>query len=440
MDEYLQFDWQTFFDTVGTNPFQAMWFFFSHGGWVIFIAVFLWAIVIGWVNWKQNIFNSKKQWVLLAIQVPRLHEQTPRAVDNMFAYLAGAHSANSWTEDWIIGRTQDTISIEIASIDGNVQFFIRTTRALRDLVEAAIYSQYPDAEIAEVEDYTLKVPQHYPDEEWDLWGTQFIPVKSDVFPLKTYPYFEDKVSGEFKDPLAAMLESLSRLHPGEQAWFQIVLTPIPQKEFQKKAESMVKKLAGQKVTPKKSLLEHAADLPLTAMSAIAQEVMGGGGDGKPVKKETNPLLSKLLHMTEGEKIVVAGVEEKLSKIVYLAKMRFIYVGKKEIMTKSRIAYSFIGSIKQFNTNNMLSVKPDFKSIGISGALWFFKKTRNNERKNRLLMAYRNRSNWSGLPNFHLCTEELATLWHFPITMQSKPPQLKKTESKRSEPPANIPFG
>ncbi len=438
MDQFFNFDWQTFLDTVGTNPFMAMWFFFSHGGWILFVAFLIWAIAVGWLNWRQNIFESKKEWMLLAIQVPRLHEQTPRAVDNMFAYLAGAHSSIGWTEKWFTGVTQDTLSIEIASIDGHVQFFIRSTRRMRDLIEAAIYSQYPDAEIAEVEDYAMKVPQHFPDEEWDLWGTQFIPVKSDVYPLKTYPLFEDKVSGEFKDPLSAMLEGLSRLHSGEQAWFQIVLTPISQSDYQKKAEAMVRKLAGQKVTPKKSMLEHVAELPLTALTTVGGAIFAGETPSKPAKPE-NPLLSKLLHITEGEKIVIAGIEQKLSKIVYLAKMRFVYVGKKEIMAKSRIAYSFIGGIKQFNTNNMLSIKPDFDKVGNSGKLWWFKNTRNNGRKTRMMLAYRNRSNWSGLPNFHLCTEELATLWHFPISIQSKSPQLKKTESKKSEPPENIPF-
>jgi len=55
-------------------------------------------------------------------------------------------------------------------------------------------------------------------------------------------------------------------------------------------------------------------------------------------------------------------------------------------------------------------------------------------------AYRNRSDWFGTPTFHLNTEELATLWHFPHSLQVKSPLLPKTESKRTEPPLNLPFG
>lgn len=437
MDEFFAFDW-SFIDRIGDNPFQAMWFFISSGGWLVFLIAFLYMAVKGWQGWRQNLFGMKKQWVVLAVDVPRMHEQGPKAVDNMFAYLAGAHSANSWTEDWIVGRTQDTLSFEIASTEGHVQFVIRTTRALRDLVEAAIYSQYPDADVREVEDYTLKVPQQYPDEEWDLWGTQFVPAKaSDVFMLRTYPEFEDKVSGEFKDPLSAMLESMSRLGPGEHAWFQIVLTPIAQKDYQKKAAKFVEKLSGREKPAKKSALEKVAEFPITAMGALASGL--SSAPAAPPKKDAPAMPSRLLHMTKTELEVMNGIENKASKIVYLAKLRLVYVAKKTVMTKSRVSYTIIGAIKQFNSNAAFAIKPDFNKVGISGALWWFKAQRNNGRKNRLLSAYRNRSNWTGLENFHLCTEELATLWHFPHALQVKSPQLKKTQSKTAEPPINIPF-
>ena len=355
----------------------------------------------------------------------------------MFAYLAGAHSSNSWTDEWIVGKTQDTISVEIISIDGNVQFLIRTTRPMRDLIEAAIYSQYSDAEITEVEDYASKVPQHYPDEEWDLWGVEMIPTTNDVYPLKTYPYFEDKISMEFKDPMSAVLESFSRLGPGEQAWYQIVLTPIAQTDFKKKGDAVIKKLLGRETAAKKTVLDHAVDLPLKGAGYLLEGIMGGE-PAAPVKKKENTQ-PKIMSLTQGEKDIVGAIENKISKIAYKCKIRFVYVAKKAVMSKPRIANPFIGAIKQFNTNNMLSLKPEMKRVGNSGALWWFKAQRNNGRKNRMVAAYRNRSNWAGTPNFHLCTEELASLWHFPHSLQVKSPQLKKTETKRSEPPANLPF-
>jgi hypothetical protein len=198
------FDVASFLATFGENPFAAMWFLFTHGGFLIFVWMIWYIGTQLWLDSRQGKYAAAKQWMLLAIDVPRLTEQTPRAVENIFAHWAGAHSPNSWKEKWIDGRTQDTITVEIISIEGHVQFLVRTTRNLRDLIEASIYAQYPDAEIVEVEDYTKKVPHHYPDKEWDMFGTEMIPPKHglDLYPLRTYPEFEDRISGELKDPLA----------------------------------------------------------------------------------------------------------------------------------------------------------------------------------------------------------------------------------------------
>ena len=71
-------------------------------------------------------------------------------------------------------------------------------------------------------------------------------------------------------------------------------------------------------------------------------------------------------MSQGEKDVLTGIENKVSKIAYLCKIRFIYVAKKAVMSKPRIVNPFIGAIKQFNTNNMQSLKPEMKRVGSSG--------------------------------------------------------------------------
>lgn len=435
------FDISSFLTSFGDNPFAAMWFLFLHGGFVIFLWLAWHIFTHLWVESRRHKFGMAKQWMVLAIDIPRLTEQTPRAVENIFAHWAGAHGPNSWKEEWIDGRTQDTISIEIVSINGHVQFLVRTTRNFRDLIEASIYAQYPDAEIVEVEDYTKKVPHHFPDKEWDVFGTEMIPPKHglDLYPLRTYPEFEDKISGELKDPLAVLLENMSRLGPGEQAWYQIVLTPIDQKDFRSKGEALIKKLTGQKVEVKKGLLDKVFELPLTLMNLILEAT---GLITPPVAKkpDQNPLNSRMWTMTPGERKVVEAVENKSAKIAYLAKVRFMLVTKKELMKKSRFVHPFIGFIKQYNTNDMFALKPESKHVGMNSTLWFFKARRNNERKTHFMHMFADRSNWEGTPNYFLNIEELASLWHFPITMQVKAPQLKKTESKRSEPPMNLPFG
>lgn len=437
MDEFFNIDW-SFIDQIGDNPFVAMGFFLANGGWIVLLIVMAWGASKLWLDWRQMLYMKQKTFVVLAIDVPRVSEQGPRAVENMFAYLAGAHGGASRIDIWWRGYLQDTISCEIVSIEGHVQFVIRTTKKLRDLVEAAVYAQYPSAMLTEIEDYAAKVPSQYPDEEWDCWGAELIAAKPDYYPLKTYPYFEDKVSMEFKDPLAAMFESFGRLGPGEQAWFQIVLKPVLGNDFVQQASLAVKKLTGQKIEPKRTFLDKAVDLPLSTLSFAADQVFSS--TAAPPKKDAKQMDLRMLNMTPGERDVVQAIENKMSKLIFQCKMRFIYIARKEVKSNPRILQPFFGSIKQFNTQNMQSLKPELKKSGVSSSIILFKNWRNNLRKTNMVMRYRNRSDWSGAKAFHLCTEELASLWHFPHTIQVESPQLKKIEAKRTAPPTNIPFG
>lgn len=424
----------------GDNPVFAMGWILSHGGWIILVWAVLWGVRELWLDWRQAVGRKGKKYVLLAIDVPKNTEQTVKAVENMFAYLAGAHSSASFLEKWWEGKVQDPLSFELISIDGHIQYLIRSTTKMRDLVEAAVYSQYPDAEITEVEDYTHHVPSHFPNETHDAFAFELTNVKDDAYPLKTFIDFEDKLSGEFKDPLAALLESLSRMLPGEQAWYQIVVTPIEQKEFAAHCLHLIHKLTGQHVEPKPRLVDKALDLPLNTLNMAANIVMGTEGGDAHHKDDKNVLNSRMWNLTPGERKVVEGVERKMSKIAFKTKIRFMYIARRDVFNKSHIAYSFVGAIKQYNTNDSQALKPESKHGGVSSALVFFRDKRNDIRKNHLMHAYHGRSNWAGLHSFYLCTEELASLWHLPVSLHVKAPQVKKTESKKSEPPINLPMG
>jgi len=49
----------------------------------------------------------------------------------------------------------------------------------------------------------------------------------------------------------------------------------------------------------------------------------------------------------------------------------------------------------------------------------------------------NRDDWGGRIPFLLNTEELATLWHFPIEATANAPLIQKTPAKKYKPPANL---
>ena len=111
MNEYFTFDVASFLAMLGSNPFMVMWTFFIYGGWVIFLIIGIWASTKIWLVWRQTLASKKKEFITLAIDIPKLTErdsgQSLRAVENIFAHLAGAHAPASWTETWIDGKYQD---------------------------------------------------------------------------------------------------------------------------------------------------------------------------------------------------------------------------------------------------------------------------------------------------------------------------------------------
>jgi hypothetical protein len=416
---------------------EIFWYFLIHGGWILLLIVLLWGFYKIYIQ-RQEIKNiATHEYILLAIDVPKDNIQTPKAVEHIFAHLAGAHSSPTRREQYWFGTVQPWFSLEIASIEGYIQYFIRTPAKFRDLVEASIYAQYPDAEITEVEDYTYLVPvKKFPDPEWDMWGCDFIQVKDQAYPIRTYPEFEHGLTQEFKDPLAAILENLTLLGPGEHFWIQLMIVPIGQKTWKEKGDKLVKKLVGIKERPKETALDKAVQAPMKALEAVGGELLGGGAEVK--KKEEGPEYLRMLALSPGEVNTVKAIEQKLTKIGYLAKLRSIYIAKKEVFKKTRAAHPFIGSIKQFNTVNLNSLKPELSKTGTSGGIILFKPQRLAHRKNILLAAYRDRDPTVPMSPYVFNTEELASLWHFP-SIDIKAPLVKKTEAKKSEPPMMLPI-
>lgn len=416
------------------DPIVAGWFLIAHGGWVVLLAFFLWMAKWLWmININLGFIAKKLNPVLLAIDVPKLTVQTAKGVENIFSHLAGAHGSHNRREKYWHGNVQEWFSFEIISIEGYTQFLVWTWDKFRDLIETAIYAQYPDAQITEVQDYTTAVPMQYPHPEWELFGTEFVLTKPSPYPLRTWEEFEHKGQKDepFKDPLAALLENLARIGPGEQIWLQILIMPVEQ-SWQKEGEKLVKKLIGAKVQAPRTILDTAFEATGAITGPIIDQVFG---PSEVAPKRDEPP-SKVLYMSAGERLVAEAVEKKIAKIGFRVKIRTIYAARKDVFKKPRGAHAVIGSIKQFNTNDMNALKPEYKHIAPSSLFWF-KNRRNDARRRKVIRAYRNRSMWVGMPAYILNIEELATLWHFP-TVAVHAPLVRTIEAKRAQPPTGLP--
>ncbi len=425
------------------TPADVMIQLFYSGGWVVFLIVLLWGFWKVWVESQQIRWLSQQQSVLLAIDVPKETEQMPKAVESTFSTLHGALSMYDRIEKYWIGKIQAIFSLELVSVDGYVQFYVRTWVKYRDLVEAAIYAQYPDAEITEVADYTTAVPKTFPAPGWDLFATEFTLSNKNQYMIRTYPQFEHGLVGEFKDPIGALLEGLAKLKKGEQVWIQILIQPNDGKAWRAEAEKLVKKLMKTREKQKQTFMGEIVD----TVKLGVDQFLSGGEPAAPVRKPEEPP-TMMLHLSPGEKKVIEAIQEKVAKVPFGTKIRIIYVGKKEAFAKARTIALLKGTFGQFTQLDQNGFRNYGKVTTKADYPWqrrkefeylsLFMLRTLTTRQNSGLRAYRNRSMGVGAPPFILNIEELATIYHFPI-LTVKAPLLKKTGAKRAEPPFSLPI-
>ena len=141
-------------------------------------------------------FLSKADPVLLSIRISRENLQSTLAVEQIFAQLHAIYSGFTFAEQYLEGKVNFTISLEIVSLGGKVSFFVRTPRRYIGLIETAFYARYPSAEIIEVSDYMMNLQVWTPEASWDVWGAEMTLIKDPAYPLKTYGEFEHPTAEE----------------------------------------------------------------------------------------------------------------------------------------------------------------------------------------------------------------------------------------------------
>lgn len=421
---------------------QILLILFLYVGWIPLAIAFVWGVTQVWLRYIRLAYGATQKTILLAIDIPRGNAQTPKAVENIFAYLAGAHSTQDLYEKWWLGEWQLYFSFEIVSIEGYIQFLIWAPEKYRYLIDAAIYSQYPDAEITEVNDYTEGIPTHYPDDQYDVYGGEFKLVKNSVYPIKTYEHFEHMMGEpetQYKDPMAALMDLMGSLKRGEQLWYQILVIPIST-DWADEGEKEIKEIIGE-TTDRNSFLDKGIDGFVKMLGEISEMIYSIWGDIEEKKKEDKEGQFKMMNLKPREKKQIEEIQEKVGKLGFAVKIRQVYVARKEVMNKNKVSYGFTGYMKQFNFNDLNSYKPDVGDGGTVTKVKYEKimgDYRVNQRKIRLMAAYKFRSDLRGRNPHILNTEELASIWHFPVEASVKSPSIQKAPGKKAEPPSGLP--
>ncbi|MFH1789479.1 MAG: hypothetical protein ABH832_00160 [bacterium] len=396
-------------------------------GWTIIASIFFYMGSILFVNYRSLKYMASWEWVVLAVDIPEELVQSPKAVEQIFAHLSGSLEDITVVEKYWKGKTQKWFSLEIISIEGYIQFLIITEDEHRDLVEAAIYAQYPEAEITEVEDYTGNIPNNYPNDTHKMIGIEFALAQADSYPIRTYSEFEHSFSKDivFNDPMAALLENFSRLGAGENLWMQIVIYPTDN-SWKEQGIELAKSLIEQRPPNQpNTFINKLGALPMK----IGEEVINvwkwsfEPAEEDAIKKEERT--KTVSELSPGMRTTVESIEEKLSRIGFKTKIRVMYSANNDIFKPSKCMNGLIGSINQFFNSSRNGFVPKLS-------------TKLKDKANhKFIQSYINRKLTTGLNPYILNIEELATIWHFPLAFV-KTPLIQKTASKRAEPPIDLP--
>ena len=421
------------------SPDLMMWRIFFLFGWIPLAITFLWGAKELWLFYIRVKWGGTQKFILLAIDIPRGNEQSPKAVENLFTYFGGAHNTLNLIENYWEGKYQLTFSFEVVSIEGYTQFLINTPVQFKNLVESAVYSQYPDAEITEVDDYTAAAPDRFPDDEYDIWGCEFIQEKNSSYPIKMYEEFEHQM-GEtesyFRDPMASLMDLYSSLGKGEQIWYQILARPTGF-DWPEEGEKEISKIIGEKNGS--SFFNDIIDRMVGWLGTLSEVIYSIWGDIEEKEKSEDDNRFLMMNLKPKQKKQIESIQTKISKLGFEYKSRFIYLAKKEVFNKPKGVGGFIGFIKQFMDLDLNGLKPDLK-ITATKAEYLFANYRGNIKKNNLMQAYKGRSTTIGRNMGLMNIEELATLWHFPVEAVVKAPLIQKAPGRKAEAPMELPVG
>ncbi|MFH1781847.1 MAG: hypothetical protein ABH835_04515, partial [Patescibacteria group bacterium] len=198
------------------------------------------------------------------------------------------------------------------------------------------------------------------------------------------------------------------------------------------------KLYGVSYASKKNALDVMTDAPIKALEIAGDQVFGSlTGDAA----KDSSVVDKSLFLVEPERDLVKGIDAKVSQIVHKAKIRFIYIARKEQYQEFKGRRAVLGALFQYNGPNFLQqgriTTTNLQNYPFYGGEYIFPKYRMKRRRIKILRAYKSRD-WQRGENFgHVFgVDELASLYHFPI-LEVRAPFVTKAETKRVEPPHQL---
>ncbi|MBP9822495.1 MAG: hypothetical protein KBC81_03595 [Candidatus Pacebacteria bacterium] len=403
---------------------------------LVFYVWWIWApLILGFVyldsvkKFNQKVYKAGLKWTVLELKIPTDVHKSPKAMEQVFSAL---HSISgfgdpaegrkdvfkAWKESVFQGKVPDWFSFEILASGGEIHYYIRCLEKQRSIIESQIFAHFSESEITPVQDYMTQLPSHLPNEQYDVAGADLSLTKDDIFPIRTYPEFEEDKAGKDDvrriDPLASLAEAMGAFLLGEFGAIEYLISPASEKSTKawiKKSQSAVDKLMGKEEKKGPS----ASDKVFASIEGGVKSVTGLVFEQVEAKKEEKKEEKKDLAPGVGE--VIRAMEKSIAKFQFRVGIKILYAAKKEKFVKERLS-TLAAAFRIFSGQSLNGFK-----VGVT-------------KDPKKFFAQFKAREFPHSP-FSLNTEELATIYHFP-DVGVKTPALPRIEAKKGEAPAGIP--
>ena len=404
---------------------------------LVVVAMLAWNL---WLTYINMLYLQSIDWIMLEIIPPKEVHKSPEAMELVLNVLHGGDMDN-WYEKYWKGELGQFYSLEIVSTEGKIHFYIRFAKKFKKAFEAQLYAQYPQAEVREVEDYTKSFPEYVKDGPINVFAYDMKLKKDDPYPIKTYVDFGlDRAIGSLEeqqriDPITPTLEVMGSIGIGEHIWIQINTRKAIKRHEVKK---------GDEVEKEKSWQDKSREI----INELKAKANSKDADGKTIAGR----------LSKGEQNVIEAIERHRNKPGFDTGIRVLYVAKKDNFNGNTIT-AFTSMFRQYATEDMNSFSLDnitktvepWKDITLAEGGSVLEK-----KKKDFLEDYKKRSFFykgfrfdkisryftnpekGGKKGFILSSEELATIYHLPGKV-AETPNFIRIESKKGEPPANLPI-
>lgn len=311
-------------------------------------------------------------------------------MENVFATF-GSLKPQEGVGAWFSGRS-DHVSCEIVIDQEKILFYVVTPQKWQAFFEEQIHAQFPFASIDEVLDYNIFSPTGV------ILATHLVLRRSSAFALKTYKKLDS-------DPMNALTNALAKVEAGDGACIQMLLRPV---------DGSWRKY-GVRIASQMQQGKKLSDVETGSVWGEVWKVIKslGAGTKDPNKPDKTYSLSPL------EQEMVKGIEEKAAKAGLETCMRVIVSGKTPDKAQ-RYMNDILGAFGQFNVyeygNSLKKEMPRFQSGIIHDVIF---------------------RQFSESHKMVLNTEELASIFHFPLP-STETPKIAWLMSRKAVPPSNIP--